>query len=93
MTFIKSLTVNNKIILSYLSFFFAMGFGVAGMAIPPVGFIHSSVLILIAQCLVLCATLLGLSVKFDLERKHFSAGNPQNKAKKEGEKLEESKAE
>ena len=90
MTFFKSLTVNNKIILSYLSFFFAMGFGIAGMAIPPVGYIHSSVLILIAQCLVLCATLLGLSVKFDLERKHFSAGHPSNKSKKESEEPDDS---
>lgn len=66
-----------------------MGFGIAGMAIPPIGFIHSSVLILIAQCLVLCATLLGLSVKFDLEKKHFSAGHS-NKSKKESEEPDDS---
>lgn len=70
-SFFRDLTDHSKIILSYLSFLAAIGFGIAGLALPPLGFIHSSVLILIAQLLVLCATLLGLSVKFDLSRKYF----------------------
>lgn len=71
MTFFKSLITNHKIILAYLSFIAGIGFGIAGLVVPPIGYIHSSVLILIAQLLVLCATLLGLNIKFDLERKFF----------------------
>jgi len=45
--------------LSVASFVCAMLFATAGMWIPPQGEIDSSVLILIAQLLVLCATFLG----------------------------------
>lgn len=44
----RNLSDNAKIILSYLSFFAAIGFGIAGICIPPIGLIHSTVLILIA---------------------------------------------
>jgi len=46
--------------LSVASFVCAMLFATAGMWIPPQGEIDSSVLILIAQLLVLCATFLGV---------------------------------
>ena len=71
--FIEKFNLNHRVTLAYLSFFFAMGFAIAGISIPPVGQIFSSVLILIAQLLVLSATFLGLNVKFDLERKYFHA--------------------
>ena len=67
------LSINHKIVLSYLSFFFAVGFAIAGIAIYPPGVIHGSVLILVAQLLVLCGTLLGLNIKFDLQEKYFHA--------------------
>ena len=51
---------NVKLNLSLGSFVAAIGFGIAGFAAPPVGDINSSVLYLIAQLLVLCATFLGL---------------------------------
>ena len=37
----------------------AVGFGIAGMALPPYGIIDSSILYIIAQLLIFAATLLG----------------------------------
>lgn len=71
--FLNGLTVNHKIALSYLAFFCGIGFGIAGIAIYPPGIIHGSVLILIAQLLVLSGTFVGLDVKFDLNNKYFHA--------------------
>lgn len=65
--------LNTKIKLSVWSFIFAMIFGVAGIIIAPMGIIDSSVLILIAQLLVLTGTLLGGSFTFDFEHKYFHA--------------------
>ena len=48
MTFFKTLLTDHKIILAYLSFIAGIGFGIAGLVVPPIGYIHSSVLILIA---------------------------------------------
>lgn len=72
-TFLKTIFSNNKILLSYLAFFAGVGFGIAGLALPPLGFIHSSVLILIAQLFILSAGFVGLDVKFDLNNKYFHA--------------------
>ena len=71
--FLNGLTVNHKIALSYLAFFCGIGFGIAGIAIYPPGIIHGSVLILIAQLLVLSGTFVGLDVKFALNNKYFHA--------------------
>lgn len=75
--FLNGLTVNHKIALSYLAFFCGIGFGIAGIAIYPPGVIHGSVLILIAQLLVLSGTFVGLDVKFDLNNKYFHARQSQ----------------
>ena len=45
-----------------------IGFGVAGMILPPIGTIDWSVLILIGQLLILAAAVMGISVNFDLKR-------------------------
>lgn len=71
--FLNGLTVNHKIALSYLAFICGIGFGIAGIAIYPPGVIHGSVLILVAQLLVLSGTFVGLDVKFDLNNKYFHA--------------------
>lgn len=63
--------LNTKIKLSVWSFVFAMIFGTAGIIIAPMGIIDSSVLILIAQLLVLTGTLLGGSFTFDFQHKYF----------------------
>jgi len=46
--------------LSALSWVAAIGFAVAGLLMPPQGEIDGSVLILVAQLLVLCATFIGV---------------------------------
>lgn len=46
--------------MAFLAFTFAMAFGIAGLIMPPLGKIDGSVLILIAQLLVFCATFLGI---------------------------------
>jgi hypothetical protein len=66
-----------------------MGFAITGIAVYPPGVIHGSVLILIAQLLVLCATLLGLNIKLDLERKYFSSHNDRDDVRKDIEQIEE----
>lgn len=81
--------LNHKIILSYLAFFAGIGFGVAGLVIPPAGQLAGSVLILIGQLLVLSGTFVGLDVKFDLERKYFHAKYVELTGKKDAEEIEQ----
>lgn len=57
--------------LAYFAFFFAIVFALLGLLLPPMGVIDASVNMLIAQLLVLCATLLGI--------KSFDFPSPQNK--------------
>ena len=45
-----------------------IGFGIAGMTLPPIGTIDWSVLLLIGQLLILAAAIMGISVNFDLKR-------------------------
>ena len=45
-----------------------IGFGIAGMTLPPVGTIDWSVLLLIGQLLILAAAIMGISVNFDLKK-------------------------
>ena len=47
-------------IIAIASFVAAVGFGIAGFVVPPPGQIHDSVLYLIAQFLVLTASLFGV---------------------------------
>ena len=54
--------------ISLASFICAIGFGVAGLLIPPMGVIDKSVLIFVAQLLTLTATFLGIDINF-LRRK------------------------
>ena len=58
-------------------FYFLVGtgivFGIAGMALPPIGAIDWSVLILIGQLLILSAAVMGISVNFDLKNGQFSS--------------------
>jgi hypothetical protein len=45
-----------------------IGFGIAGMILPPIGSIDWSVLLLIGQLFILAASVMGISVNFDLKR-------------------------
>ena len=51
--------------ISLLAFCSAVAFAAAGLCLPPMGKIDSTVLMLVAQLLVLCATLLGVDSYFD----------------------------
>lgn len=83
----KNLKINHKILLAYLSFLAGVGLAIAGITIYPPGVIHGSVLIMCAQLLVLCATLLGLNIKFDLERKYFHTKQENGTSSKEDKKM------
>ena len=52
-----------------------IGFGIAGMALPPVGTIDWSVLILIGQLFLLSAAILGLEVKMNIKDGIFESGD------------------
>lgn len=65
--------LHTKLRLAVWSFIFAIGFGAAGIIMIPMGVIDTSVLLLIAQLLILCGTLLGGNITFDLEKKYFHA--------------------
>lgn len=57
---------NLKSILAVASFVAAVGFGIAGLIIPPPGELSGSVLLLISQFLVLSAGFIGMSLHVDL---------------------------
>ena len=73
--FIEKFNINHRIILAYLSFIAAVIFAGIGIFTPPPGILDGSILILCAQLFVLLATLLGLNLKVDLQRKYFHAHN------------------
>ncbi len=56
------------------SFLAAVGFGIAGFTVPPSGEIHDSVLYLIAQFLLLTASIFGVGAMFSFQK------NAMNKA-------------
>lgn len=62
--------LKTKIFLSWILAMSAVGFGIAGFCVPPVGVINSSVLWLIAQFLLFSATLLGLDIEYLKLLKH-----------------------
>ena len=58
-----------------------IGFGVAGMTLPPVGTIDWSVLILIGQLFLLSAAILGLEVKMNIKDGIFESGDIEEEEK------------
>lgn len=53
-----------KKILAILLTISAIGFGIAGFCVPPVGILNSSVLWFTAQLFVFAATLLGIDIEY-----------------------------
>jgi purine-cytosine permease-like protein len=51
----------------WISLTWAFAMSVAGMILPPLGVIDSSILILIAQILVFVASIMGLRIKIDAQ--------------------------
>lgn len=58
-----------KEFIAITSFICAILFACAALLIPPKGVIDSSVLVLIAQLLILCATFLGVESYVDIIRR------------------------
>lgn len=56
--------------MAIASFIAAVGFGTAGFIVPPEGQIHESVLYLIAQFMLLTASLFGVGAIFSSSRKN-----------------------
>ena len=54
--------------IALMAFGSAVAFAAAGLILPPLGVIDGSVLMLSAQLLVLCATLLGVDGYYDKMR-------------------------
>ena len=57
-------TVKIQYFIAVSAFVAAVGFGVAGFIVPPPGEVHDSVLYLIAQFLLLTASILGVGAMF-----------------------------
>lgn len=53
-----------QVTVAIAAFVAAIGFGIAGFVIPPPGQIHDSVLYLVAQFLVLTASIFGVGAMF-----------------------------
>lgn len=66
-----------KQIIALLSFIFAIIFAMLGIFTEPEGVLDASVNILIAQMLILCCTMLGLKIDFDLKERHMKTGEEQ----------------
>ena len=67
-------SVKIQYFIAVAAFLAAVGFGIAGFIVPPPGEVHESVLYLIAQFLLLTASILGVgamfaSQKMSLQRK------------------------
>ena len=65
---IKTQVIINPNCKFYFLVVSGIGFGIAGMALPPVGAIDWSILLLIGQLLILAAAIMGISVNFDLKK-------------------------
>lgn len=79
-----------KLNLAIWSFIGGLVFAAVGMAIYPYGVIDATVLIMVAQLLVLCATLLGKNITLDLEHKYFHTED-EKKVNDNEEKTDENK--
>lgn len=75
-------TVKIQYFIAIAAFIAAIGFGIAGFIVPPPGEVHDSVLYLIAQFLLLTASILGVgamfaSQKITLQKKFLQSKQPE----------------
>lgn len=64
--------------MSFIALLWAIGLSVASLALPPLGIIDNSVLILLAQIIVFIASLVGIELP-NLFNKFKSDGNTSSK--------------
>lgn len=57
-----------QITVAVASFLAAIGFAIAGFVVPPPGQIHDSVLYLVAQFLLLTASIFGVGAMFSINK-------------------------
>lgn len=67
----------------FIIFFTAVAFAIAGLLFPPPGQIDNSLLILIAQFLVLAAGVYGISFQVDIQKGRASAGKSDEDSREE----------
>lgn len=67
MSSLLALWSNTFLLMIWISLTWAFAMSVAGLILPPLGVIDSSILILIAQILVFVASILGLRIKIDAQ--------------------------
>ena len=71
------MTTKIQYAIAIAAFVAAIGFGIAGFITPPPGEVHDSVLYLIAQFLLLTASILGVGAMFQQQK--FNLNNSSNK--------------
>ena len=64
-------TVKIQYFIAVAAFIAAVGFGIAGFIVPPPGEVHDFVLYLIAQFLLLTASILGVGAMFASQKMSF----------------------
>ena len=67
-----------QMIVAVASFIAAIGFGIAGFVVPPPGQIHDSVLYLVAQFLLLTASIFGVGAMFSFNKFSGVSKSPRN---------------
>ena len=80
------MTINSKSILAIASFSAGIVFALLGLFLPPMGVIDSSVNMLVAQQLVLAATLLGVD-SYYTKMKEMDAAKARGKPPKGSDPL------
>lgn len=76
-------TVKIQYFIAVAAFIAAIGFGVAGFCTPPPGEVHDSVLYLIAQFLLLTASILGVGAMFASQKMSIQKKLMKNEGKED----------